>query len=108
MLEKKAKNIFERGILRTVIRSKGFSRTIRTAAIFMVAFFFWWRIQSLSPSMPDNDPYYHIKVASLISENGPLEHFPWTRFSVWGDRFFDKDLLFHLLLVPFAGEDLFS
>jgi len=53
----------------------------------------------------DADTSYHVAVARLIREHGILHSFPWTPFSWLADHYADKELLFHLLLVPFAGLD---
>ncbi|MCO6431607.1 MAG: hypothetical protein J5J00_12160 [Deltaproteobacteria bacterium] len=76
---------------------------LRSILLFAISFAYLWSIQRLSPSMPDTDPYFHIKVADLIRERGLLQEFPWASFSLWRDAYFDKDLLFHLLLLPFTS-----
>jgi len=53
----------------------------------------------------DADTSYHVAVAHLIREHGILHAFPWTPFSWLADHYADKELLFHLLLAPFAGLD---
>ncbi len=63
------------------------------------------QLQSYSPGLPCADGYYHIKVAYLYRV-GEVQaagaNFHWTRESVWGHSFSDKDYLFHLYLVPFT------
>jgi hypothetical protein len=49
------------------------------------------------------DDYYHLGVARELWHHFPLRAFPWTPFSVLAERFADKEPLFHLLLMPFAG-----
>jgi len=51
----------------------------------------------------DADTAYHAAVGSLIREHGILQSFPWTPFSWLSDHYADKELLFHLLFVPFIG-----
>lgn len=51
----------------------------------------------------DSDTAYHTAVGHLIREHGILHSFPWTPFSWLSDHYADKELLFHLLFVPFAG-----
>ncbi len=53
----------------------------------------------------DNDTAYHAAVGRLIREHGILHSFPWTPFSWLADHYADKELLFHLLFVPFANLD---
>ncbi len=59
--------------------------------------------QLLTPVPWDADTAYHLAVARLVREHGLLRAFPWTPFSWLADRYADKELLFHLLLVPLAG-----
>jgi hypothetical protein len=73
---------------------------------FFITFIGIFYIHTLSPNFPDTDPYYHIKLAALIKEKGILHSFPWTQFSLWKDSYFDKDFLFHILLIPFVSDDL--
>ena len=51
----------------------------------------------------DADTAYHAAVGILIREHGILRAFPWTPFSWLADHYADKELLFHLLFVPFTG-----
>ena len=53
----------------------------------------------------DLDSAYHAEVGRLIRQYGILHSFPWTPFSWLSDHYADKELLFHLLFVPFAGMD---
>ncbi len=59
--------------------------------------------QLLTPVPWDADTAYHVAVAQLTREHGILRAFPWTPFSWLADRYADKELLFHLLLVPLTG-----
>jgi len=54
-------------------------------------------------SLYDTDSYYHLAVARAYGSEGLLRSFPWARFSALHDGFGDKELLFHLALVPFAS-----
>lgn len=51
----------------------------------------------------DADTAYHVAVSRLIARHGILHAFPWTPFSWLADHYADKELLFHLLMVPLAG-----
>jgi len=51
----------------------------------------------------DADTAYHAAVGRLIAEHGFLREFPWTPMSWLSDHYADKELLFHLLFVPFLG-----
>jgi hypothetical protein len=51
----------------------------------------------------DDDTAYHVVVGKLIREHGILHAFPWTPFSWLAEHYADKELLFHLIFVPFAS-----
>ncbi len=48
------------------------------------------------------DSYYHVGVANIILKHGFISEFPWTQFSLMKEFYADKDLLLHLLILPFA------
>ena len=75
-------------------------------AVFLLFAGYAWYVQTLSANIPDTDPYYHIKLASILRNHGIIHEFPWTQFSSWKAGFFDKDFLFHVILIPFAQGDL--
>jgi len=54
------------------------------------------------------DVYYHLAVAREMLASGPLERFPWTPYSLFAERFADKEFLFHVLLMPLSGLDIVS
>jgi hypothetical protein len=60
-------------------------------------------LQLLTPVPFDADTAYHVAVARLMRTHGLLHAFPWTPFSWLADNYADKELLFHLLLLPVAG-----
>lgn len=51
----------------------------------------------------DADSYFHSRAAQEIGEQGIRKQFAQTVFSTWSDSYSDKDLLFHLFLIPFQG-----
>jgi hypothetical protein len=59
-------------------------------------------LQAIQTVPFDADTAYHVAVARLIAEHGVLDQFPWTPFSILAERYADKELFFHLLLVPFS------
>ncbi|MBI2191786.1 MAG: hypothetical protein HYU36_07370 [Planctomycetes bacterium] len=61
-----------------------------------------------TPGLPGVDGYYHIQIARLTRMQGILHEFPWTQQSIFLSGFADKELLFHMFLVPFAGGDLIT
>lgn len=50
----------------------------------------------------DADSYVHLAVARLYAEEGLVKGLPWPRFSVMHDEYGDKEILFHLALMPFV------
>jgi hypothetical protein len=55
----------------------------------------------LSPNIPDFDPFYHLRHASIYAEKGPfIKEFPWVAYSVINS--FSADIWYglHLLLIP--------
>jgi hypothetical protein len=61
-------------------------------------------LQFVATSIPwDTDTAYHAAVGQLIRKHGLLRSFPWTPYSWLADHYADKELLFHLLFVPFTG-----
>jgi hypothetical protein len=58
-----------------------------------------------APYLYDTDSYLHLAVARLYTEQGFVEGLPWTRFSVMGEAYGDKELLFHVALMPFAASE---
>ncbi len=60
-------------------------------------------LQRVPPHPWDADTHYHLAVARLLGQHGILHAFPWTPFSWLSDHYADKELVFHLLMVPFAG-----
>jgi len=68
--------------------------------IFFVALFVYLWIQS-SPSFLDPDSFYHLKMAELISQRGPILNFPWQQFTVLKDYYVDQHFLYHVIAIPF-------
>ncbi|HVR28914.1 MAG TPA: hypothetical protein VMS86_05210 [Thermoanaerobaculia bacterium] len=56
-----------------------------------------------NPLLYDNDAYYHLAIARAYFEEGLIDELRWARFSAMAEGFGDKEVLFHLLLAPFAG-----
>lgn len=64
-------------------------------------------IQTATGNIIGVDGYYHIKVASLVREQGPRIEFPWLRFTILNENAYsDHHLLFHILQAPFTVLDL--
>lgn len=78
-------------------------RLLVAAAVFVTAFFAFALLVLAAPVIPDADSYFHLAVAREYAQRGSIDALPWTRFSVLGETYGDKELLFHVLLVPFAS-----
>ena len=64
-------------------------------------------IQFATPDLPDNDGFYHIKLAWLMRTEGLKPDFPWLPLTILNEReFYDHHFLFHVLLMPFTFGDL--
>jgi hypothetical protein len=71
------------------------------AGVLVLAFFAALRIGVDQPW--GYDDYYHLGLARELGQDFPLRAFPWTPFSMLAERYADKEILFHLLLIPIAG-----
>jgi len=76
---------------------------IGTAAVFAAAFVLCFLFYSRHPLLYDADSYYHLTVARAFAQEGLIHDLPWVRFSLMHEGFGDKELLFHVLLAPFAA-----
>jgi len=64
-------------------------------------------VQFSTPDLPDNDGYYHIKLAAIMRQEGLLPDFPWLPLSILNEReYYDHHFLFHVALIPFTFGDL--
>ena len=60
-------------------------------------------IQFATPDMPDNDGFYHIKLARLMRSEGLKPDFPWLPLSILNQReYYDHHFLYHVALIPFT------
>jgi len=71
------------------------------AGVLVLAFFAALRIGVDQPW--GYDDYYHLGLARELGQDFPLHAFPWTPFSMLAERYADKEILFHLLLIPISG-----
>lgn len=63
-------------------------------------------IQFATPDMPDNDGFYHIKLAWLMRTEGLKPEFPWLPLSVLNlQEYYDHHFLYHAALIPFTFFD---
>ena len=64
-------------------------------------------IQFATPDLPDNDGFYHIKLAWLMRTEGLKPTFPFLPLSILNENaFYDHHFLFHVALIPFTFGDL--
>lgn len=64
-------------------------------------------IQFSTPDMPDNDGFYHIKMAWLMRTEGLKPDFPWLPLTILNqNEYYDHHFLFHVALLPFTFGDL--
>ena len=75
--------------------------------LFILFFMGMAIIQFASPDMPDNDGFYHIKLAYLMRTEGLKPDFPYLPLSILNqEEFYDHHFLFHVALIPFTFGDL--
>ncbi len=77
--------------------------------LFLFAIFFIGMaiVQFATPDMPDNDGFYHIKLAWLMRTEGLKPDFPWLPLSILNEaEFYDHHFLFHVALIPFTFGNL--
>ncbi|RPJ26243.1 MAG: hypothetical protein EHM33_12270 [Chloroflexi bacterium] len=76
-------------------------------AIFLLFFLGLALVQFATPDMPDNDGFYHIKLAWLMRTEGLKPDFPFLPLSILNEgEFYDHHFLFHVALIPFTFGDL--
>ena len=84
-------------------------RTLVTAVGLLLFFIIGMAlVQFVTPDMPDNDGFYHIKLAWLMRTEGLKPDFPWLPLTILNQtEFYDHHFLFHAVLMPFTYfEDL--
>jgi hypothetical protein len=74
---------------------------LTTPIVFVTAFFLFALLFLRMPLLNDSDSYYHLAVGRLYAQEGLLAKVPWARFSILAGGG-DKELLFHLFLIPFV------
>ena len=72
---------------------------IAAGAVLLLLVWLRWS----APAPRSYDEYFHLGLAREMWSGLRIESFPWTPFSTAYDRFVDKEPLFHLALMPFAG-----
>jgi len=75
--------------------------------LFLLFFLGMALVQFATPDMPDNDGFYHIKLAWLMRTEGLKPEFPFLPLSILNEgEFYDHHFLFHVALIPFTFGDL--
>jgi hypothetical protein len=60
-------------------------------------------VQFATPNMPDNDGFYHIKLAWLMRTEGLKPTFHWLPLTILNQaEFYDHHFLYHVALMPFT------
>ena len=83
-------------------------RAARRSVLLWLAFgVFLALVQFATPDLPDNDGFYHIKLAYLMRTESLKPDFPWLPLSILNAReFYDHHFLYHVALMPFTFGDL--
>ena len=83
---------------------------IRTGLLLWIVFvIFLALVQFSTPDLPDNDGYYHIKLAYLMRTEGLTPDFSWLPLSILNAReYYDHHFLFHVALIPFTYGNLIT
>ena len=72
-------------------------------AVFVLCAALCGYFQFITPYLPEEDSYWHIKFAWMLRHHGFFRSgFPWIEFSLWRDGFSDGAVIFHLFLTPFT------
>jgi hypothetical protein len=87
------------------------SRRIPTLLVALILFAVFFAgmaaVQFVTRDLPDNDGFYHIKLAYLMRTDGLKPPFPYLPLSILSaDKFYDHHFLFHVALIPFTFGDL--
>lgn len=88
------------------ISLKGYSVKILTIAVLLFGIASIIIVQFWTPTLFGPDGYLHIRMAQFLKDYGLKYDFHWARYSTFAKNFADKDLLYHVLLIPFT--QLFS
>jgi hypothetical protein len=86
---------------------RSWKTALLAAALFVIFFAAMAWVQFSTPDMPDNDGFYHIRLAEVMRTQGWKPDFPWLPLSILNPReFYDHHFLFHVGLIPFTLGDL--
>jgi hypothetical protein len=79
---------------------------LQIALAALAVLLFYGALRVTAPQPWSYDEYYHLGLAREMRSDFRIESFRWTPFSIFHDHFADKEPLFHVLLMPFAGLSL--
>jgi hypothetical protein len=86
---------------------KLFNSNVAPVGMFLLFLVGMAIIQFATPDLPDNDGFYHIKLAWLMRTQGFKPDFTWMPLTILNEReFYDHHFLFHVFLIPFTYGDL--
>lgn len=74
--------------------------------IFILAFLIMGFVEFVKVDLVGHDAYFHTGYAKVLAEHGPMDTFRWNQASVLKNRYVDKEFLFHVLLIPFLGNEM--
>ena len=79
-------------------------RTLLLPVIILLLFILGMAlIQFATPDMPDNDGFYHIKLAAIMRTDGLKPDFKWLPLSILNEQeYYDHHFLYHVMLIPFT------
>lgn len=84
-------------------------RIVPPILLFLLFIVLLASIQFGTPDLPDNDGFYHIKLAWLMRTQGLKPHFYWLPLTILNaEAFYDHHFLYHVALIPFTFGDLIT
>ena len=91
-----------------VLHNKTAFQDLRNGLLLWIVFgLFLAFVQFSSPDLPDNDGFYHIKMAYLMRTEGIKPEFSWLPLSILNQRdFSNHHFLYHVALIPFTYGEL--
>ena len=79
------------------------SQALLPVGLFLLFILGMALVQFATPDMPDNDGFYHIKLAWLMRTEGLKPDFNWLPLTILNQvEFYDHHFLYHVVLIPFT------
>jgi hypothetical protein len=78
---------------------------LRVCLVFVAAWTFLYQLQFQTEWLLAYDGWYHIKYAEMLPSFGIQTEWKWAAQSVWAEHFADKQILYHVFLIPFTWFD---